>query len=393
MSNAAEALAQRSVIKEAQGQLLAGVRYVPSSLKRYDYVPYIAASVDAIGLEQLQSSSVALDVFEDKPMRLAMAESLPLVGALNAWAGGFTGAGKTVAVLDSGVDKSHPSLSGKVVSEACFSTNDPATGYSSLCPGGLPSSLNVGSGVHCAVINGLGGCSHGTHIAGIAAGRAGVAKDANIISIQVMSFVNNFDECRGQASCLLSRTSDVISALNRVYDLRGAYDIAAVNVSLSSDGYTSYCDADFQPMKEAIDLLRSVKIATVIASGNELFTNALGYPACISSAVSVGSTGDGSASNAPVDVVSQFSNSAAFLNLLAPGNFITSSVPGGGVEGGSGTSMAAAHVSGAWAMLKQQQPAATVDEVLNKLRTFGVNITDSRNNVTTPRIKIDAALG
>jgi len=390
--NAAEALAQRNVIEEAQDRLRAGLRYVPSTLQRYSYVPYIAASIDAVGLEQLQSSSEALDVSEDKEMRLATADSLPIVGATRAWAGGFKGTGKTIAVLDSGVDKVHSWLTQKVVSEACYSTNDPAAGYSSLCPGGVESSTAAGSGVPCTVLGGIGNCAHGTHIAGIAAGRSGAAYTTNIISIQVMSLVNDSDACRGQASCLLSRTSDVISALNRVYDLRVTYDIAAVNISLASDGYTSHCDAEFQPMKDAIGQLRSVKIATVVASGNEFLTDSLSYPACISSAVSVGATGDGSDSNATADVVSQFSNSASFLNLLAPGNFITSAAQGGGVVGGSGTSMAAAHVSGAWAMLKEKYPAATVDEVLNKLTTFGVNVTDSRNNVTKPRIKIDAAL-
>jgi hypothetical protein len=393
ISSAAERLAQRSVIGEAQDQMLSWMRYVPSTLKRYKSWPYIAASVDATCLEQLQASSEALDVYEDKPMRLALAESLPRVGAPRAWAGGFTGAGKTIAVLDSGVDKNHLWLSGKVVSEACFSTNNPAQQSSSVCPGGVESSTDPGSGVPCTVLDGVGNCGHGTHIAGIAAGRSGVAYNANVISIQVMSFVNDSEACRGQAPCLLCNTSDLMSGLRRVYDLSGAYDIAAVNVSLATDGFTSYCDADFQDMKDAIDLLRSVNIATVIASGNDFFTNALGYPACISSGVSVGATSDGSDSAAPLDAVLQFSNSASFLNLLAPGSFITSSVPGGGVEGSFGTSQAAAHVSGAWAMLKQQQPSATVDEVLNKLTTFGVNITDPRNGVTKPRIQMDAALG
>jgi hypothetical protein len=390
---AAERLAQRKVIEEAQDQMLARLRYVSSTLKRYAYVPYIAASVDATGLEQLQSSFEALDISEDKSMRLALAESLPLVGAPRAWAGNFNGAGKTVAVLDSGVDKNHPWLSQKIVSEACYSTNDPATGYSSLCPGSVEAVTGLDSGVQCAVIDGAGNCGHGTRIAGIAAGRSGVAYNANVISIQVMSLVDDSEACRGQAPCLLARSSDVISALGRVYALRAIYDIAAVNVSLASDGYASYCDADFQPMKDAIDLLRSVNIATVVASGNEFFTDALSYPACISSAVSVGATGDGSAGEAPPDAVWQFSNSASFLNLLAPGSFITSSIPGGGIAGDSGTSMAAAHVSGAWAMLKQQQPSATVDQVLNKLATSGAPITDPRNNVTKPRIKIEAALG
>jgi subtilisin len=403
--NAAERLAQRAVIKETQDRLLTWLRYVPSTLKRDDYLPYIAASVDATGLEQLQSAPDALAFFENKAMRLAMAQSLPVVGAPNAWAGGFTGEGKTIAVLDSGVDKNHPWLSGKVVSEACYSTNEPdpqnpEIGYHSVCPGQSTESIEPGSGVPCDIpgLNGVGNCGHGTHTAGIAAGRGGVAYRANVISIQVMSYVDKPSECRGLPECLLSKTFDVTSALRRVYELElsDTYDIAAVNVSLAIDEYPNHCDDEFQPMRDAIALLRSVNIATVVASGNEFLTDALSYPACISSAISVGSAGDGSSSGAQVDVVSEFSNSAEFLNLLAPGNFITSAVPGGGVAGGFGTSMAAAHVSGAWALLKQKldqpQQAATVDEVLNKLVTTGVNVTDSRNGVIKPRIQIDAAL-
>jgi len=394
MSNAAEALAQRAVIKEAQDRLLAGLRYVPSSLRTYEDVPYVAVSTDSYGLAQLQSSADVMDLFENKSMRLATAQSLPLIGATRAWAGGYTGAGKTIAILDSGVDKTHPALSDKVVAEACFSTNA-ANGYTSLCPNNAATSTDVDSGKPCDVLSGLGGCGHGTHIAGIAAGRSGVAINANVISIQVMSYVvDNPDEC-GFGNCLRSLTSDVMGALQHVNDLRTSHDIAAVNISLVTDAtgiYTSPCDTgDGAPLKDVIDQLKSVGIATVVAAGNDGFTNALGYPACISTAVSVGAVGDGSAA-VPADTVWQNSNSAPFLNLLAPGVEITSAIPGGGEAGGAGTSMAAAHVSGAWAMLKEKQPNATVDEVLNKLTTTGVNVTDPRNGVVKPRIKIDAAL-
>src|SRR5262249_30352551 len=225
ISSAAEVLAQRSVIGEAQDQMLSWLRYVPSTLKKYESLPFIAVSVDATGLEQLQASSEALDISPDTGMRLALSESLPRIGAPRAWAGGFTGAGKTIAVLDSGVDKNHPWLSGKVVSEACYSTNNPAENYSSVCPNGVVESTDADSGVPCTVIGGVENCGHGTHIAGIAAGRGGVAYNANVISIQVMSFVTDSEACRGQAPCLLSKRSDVIMALKRVYDLRDTYRI------------------------------------------------------------------------------------------------------------------------------------------------------------------------
>jgi subtilisin len=398
MANAADILAQRSVITEAQDQMLSWLRYVPSTLKRYKYIPFIAASVDMAGLEQLQASSEALNISPDTGIRLALSDSLPRVGAQRAWASNFNGAGKVIAVLDSGIDKDHSWLSGKVVSEACFTTNDQATGYSSTCPNDYTESAEPGSGVPCTDLAGLGGCSHGTYVAGIAAGRSGVAYGANLISIKVTSFVtDNSEDCRGPASCLLAKSSDVVRALEHVYDLRTVYNnnIAAVNVSLAIDGHQGHCDdlsAETQAMAGIISQLRSVNIATVVAAGNERFTNALSYPACISSAVSVGATGDGSDINSPLDAVMDFSNSAQILNLLAPGRLITSTIPGGDFEDGFGTSAAAAHVSGAWALFKQKEPSATVDQVLSKLASSGAQITDPRNTVTKSRIEIGAAM-
>jgi len=397
ITSAAEALAQRKVIEEAQDQILSWLRYAPSSLKRYDDVPYMAVITDSYGLAQLQSSADALDVFEDKPLRPATAESLPQIKANRAWAGGYTGAGKTVVILDSGVDKAHSELSNKVVAEACFSTNNPAIGYTSLCPGGAPTSTEVDSGKHCDVLSGVENCGHGTHIAGIAAGRSGVAINANIISIQVMSYVtDNPDEC-GFGPCLRSRTSDVMAALQHVYDnLRSSYAIAAVNISLVTDitgMYASPCDdGDGAPLKAKIDQLKSVGIATVVAAGNDGFTNALNYPACISTAVSVGAVGDGSGV-VPVDTVWQNSNAASFLNLLAPGVEITSAIPGGGHETGFGTSQAAAHVSGAWALLKQKESTISVDDALDRFKTTGIPVNDTRNSIQFRRIQLESALG
>src|SRR6185437_3036380 len=96
-------------------------------------------------------------------------------------------------------------------------------------------------------------------------------------------------------------------------------------------------------------------------------------PACISSAISVGSS-------TKTDALSWFSNTASFLDLLAPGSSIYSSVPTwfdpSGFYSLSGTSMAAPHVTGSWALLKQASPAAGVSDVLSALQTTGVPIPD-----------------
>jgi subtilisin len=360
--NAAQRLAQRSLIKEAQDQLLAELKYLPSSLKRFKYVPYLAAVIDTEGLAQLQSSANVLELIEDKSLKLATGDSLPLVGATTSWAGGYTGNNKTIAILDSGVDKTHPDLTGKVVSEACYSTDNETDHYQSLCPGEDPTSTAVNSGIPCTDVPGLaGGCYHGTHIAGTAAGRTGVAINAKIISIQVMSLVTDQLEC-GSERCLRAKTSDTLLALERVYELSSnpTYNIAAVNISLVTDApmekYMGPCNDVDTSLTAIIEQLKSVGIATIVAAGNYGFTDGLSFPACISSAINVGATGDGSSSGTTTDRVIPDSNSADFLNLLAPGGAITAPIPGTGYATAVGTSQAAAHVSGAMALLREELP-------------------------------------
>lgn len=93
-----------------------------------------------------------------------------------------------------------------------------------------------------------------------------------------------------------------------------------------------------------------------------------------------------------VDSVACFSNSASFLNLLAPGALINAPVPNGSYGNWTGTSMATPHVAGAWAVLKQRAPSATVDQILNALTSTGVPVLDTRNNITKPRINVSAAV-
>ena len=384
---------QRADIKQIQNDFLNRFQsYDIREIKQFAYIPFLAAEVNEPALRQMQNDPQITSIQEDEAIAPTLAQSVPLVGAPDAWNAGFSGSGWAVAILDTGVDKNHSFLSGKVVSEACYSLNVPADSSSSVCPGGVTSTTATNSGLNCSLS--VSGCNHGTHVAGIAAGRgtsfSGVAKDANVIAIQVFSRFDSVSNCGSNpVPCALSYTSNQISGLERVFALRGSINIAAVNMSLGGGSNVTNCDGD--PRKAAIDNLRSVGIATVISSGNDGFTNAIGAPGCISTAVSVGSTGDGS-SGATLNAVSSFSNSASFLNLLAPGAVINSSVPGGGFSNFTGTSMAAPHVTGSWAVLKQRVPTASVTQILNALISTGLPVTDTRNGIVKPRIRVNNAL-
>src|SRR3989441_12719520 len=161
--------------------------------------------------------------------------------------------------------------------------------------------------------------------------------------LQVFSKFISVSDCGPfNTPCVGAYTSDLIAGLERVYAVHGTRNIASVNMSLGGGSFSAYCDAE--PEKAIIDTLRSAGIATVVASGNDGSPTALSSPACISSAVSVGST-------TKSDAVSSFSNVAPFMSLFAPGEDILSSVTGGGFALLSGTSMATPPGAGPWASL------------------------------------------
>ena len=384
---------QRVEIKKKQAELLnllTGFSVIDPI--QFKYIPFMAIEVSADALAELRKSPDVNYLQENKESKPALIQSVPIIGADIAAAGGWTGSGWTVAVLDTGVDKAHPFFNNRVVSEACYSSN--TGGATSLCPGGVTTSTAPGSGVNCNVSQN-DGCKHGTHVAGIAGGGnpaifgSGVARSSNIIAIQVFHFQST--NCGTQpAPCLRTDDANWTLGLQRVYELRTTYNIAAANMSLGGGQFSNYCDSVNSMGKAAIDYLRSAGIATVIASGNDSYTSSLSSPACISTAISVGSTNDGD--SFPIDFVSTFSNSASMLNLLAPGELIVSSIPGGSYEEEQGTSQASPMVAGAWAVMKQRFPTESVNQILTRLKYGGVQVTDSRNGLVKPRIKIDTAM-
>ncbi|WP_243438932.1 S8 family peptidase [Fundidesulfovibrio soli] len=314
----------------------------------------------------------AADLPPDTPQ---LAQSAPMIGADKVWAKGWRGQGWYVAILDTGIRRTHEMFTGKTIQEACYSA-------SANCPNGQASMSGTGAAAHYS--SAYAGWDHGTHVSGIAAGKkpdgtlSGIAKDANIIAVNVFSIFPATSDVR-------SYTSDQILGLEYIYSLRNTYKIGAVNMSLGGGQYFAACDIANAPRKAAIDNLVSVKIATCIASGNDGFCDSVGAPGCISTAITVGAVTKG-------DLEASYNNwGPGLVDFWAPGSSITSSTGDSDTsyESWNGTSMATPHVTGTWTLMRQRAPSEGVAAIQTRLTNGGVSVqTACPDGGYRPRINV-----
>ncbi|MEV0980831.1 S8 family serine peptidase [Streptomyces sp. NPDC049915] len=281
---------------------------------------------DAVTNGDRTASGVA-HVWLDGVRTASLDTSVPQIGAPAAWAAGYTGKGVKIAVLDTGVDASHPDLKSQVVAAKNFSAAKDATDH----------------------------FGHGTHVASIAAGTGakskgtfkGVAPGARILNGKVLD-----DNGSGDDSGILA-------------GMEWAAQQGADVVNLSLGGYDT---PDIDPLEAEVDKLSADKgILFAIAAGNE-GPESVGSPGSADAALTVGAV-DGK------DKLADFSSTGPRVgdgaikpDVTAPGVDITAAAAKGSVidrEVGenpagyltiSGTSMATPHVAGAAALLKQEHP-------------------------------------
>ncbi|WP_449282316.1 S8 family serine peptidase [Leucobacter sp.] len=279
------------------------------------------------------------------------------INAHEAWRDfGVRGEGVRVAVLDTGVDATHPEIGSRLVGRG---TGDPSY------PGGWMNFDRLGNPLTTKPTD---PGSHGTHVAGTIVGGAssgtqiGVAPSAELMAANVLS---------GGGS-----TAKIYAALEWAmspYDGSGrpagrAADV--INMSLGSGGFDAR-------MATAIQNVRDAGIFPAIAIGNS-GANTTSAPGNFYNAVGVGMTdaddavssgSSGGTVSWSASVAEQFGWPASYTkpDVSAPGVAVFSAMPGGLYGNSSGTSMATPHVAGAAALIKSAQGGLTVSQIQDAL--------------------------
>ncbi len=277
-------------------------------------------------------------VVPDEVVR-ATAETEPTgvrrIGATLARSAGRTGAGATVAVLDTGIDLDHPDLVANL---------SPTLGYDCLDPGSAPEDRN----------------GHGTHVAGIIAAASngaqvvGVAPGATLVPVRVLS---------ASASGSLSA---LVCGLD--YVTRHADTIDVVNVSLGGPGAAGSCTDG--GLRQAICQTVAAGVTVVVSAGNDRAAAAQFVPARYPEVITVSALEDHDGTPAK-DRLAAFSNGGNAIDLTAPGVSILSTGLGGGLQTMSGTSMAGPHVAGVAALALARDPSLTPARVRALLESTG----------------------
>ncbi|MEK4539172.1 S8 family peptidase [Peribacillus sp. FSL K6-1552] len=240
------------------------------------------------------------------------------IGADHKWDQNITGKNVVVSVLDTGVDELHPNLSGQVIGGLNF-TND----YQ-----GDVSIYKDNNG-------------HGTHVSGIITGKfstdnnvVGVAPEARILALKVLDMNG------------IGNVKSLIEAIHYSIDWRGPNQekVEVINISLG-------VKQNDPELHEAVKKAVEAQIPVVTAAGNygdgNIFSNEYLYPGAYQEVIEVGAVDRN-------NKITSFTNTNEQIDIYAPGVHIVSTYLNGDLITYSGTSMAAPHVSGAIALLKDQ---------------------------------------
>ena len=339
------------------------------------------AEISESSLKALESQKAVESIELEKPFKLSLQDTIGIINASISWplqqAGiNFTGLNQTICILDSGVNASHPALTGRIIHQYCYcSISEGAS--SNCCPDGTSEDFNASDN------NG-----HGTHVSGIAAASTsinGIAPQANIVIIKVTNSSGD------------GVSSDLVKGINYCVNNVSLFNISVISMSLGGSSYTTFCDGDFPSSSEAINAAIDKNISVLAASGNSGSSTAISWPACIYNATAIGATGKD-------DTIASYSNRNNLTKLFAPGgtgsgstavnSTCISSDSATGYCGKAGTSMSTPHVAGAIAVINQflniTSRTRTPKQITAILNTTGKQFTEGANNFS--RINLYSAI-
>ena len=336
-----------------------------------------AFEIPLSALPALEADPEIASVTIDHPMSVMDDLTNGATGVSSAWNSGYTGTGVGVAVIDSGINDTHPDLrnangTSRVVYHQDF-TGTPTT--------------NILGGKYDLY-------GHGTHVAGIIGGNgsmsggnyAGVAPGVNLIDLRAL-------DANGAGT-----DSTVIAAIQQAIALKNTYNIKVINLSLGRGIPSSYTQ---DPLCQAVESAWKSGIVVVVAAGNYGRLSVYGSngygtvtaPGNDPYVLTVGATKSSGSSYASAETVASYSSKGPSTydhvvkpDMVAPGNDIVSlSAPGATLEAAyssdlvsgsdghndyftlSGTSMATPAVAGAAAILLQEHSTLTPDQVKARL--------------------------
>jgi subtilisin family serine protease len=320
------------------------------------------------------------------------ANSLGIINAPDAWARGWTGKGSTIAILDTGIDMDHTEFEGKIKGTKCFTR-----------------ACSVGN----ETVQDKNRYSHGTHVAGIAAGNldgngnTGVAYDADLLIAKTAYDGGFFDFSTVDEAIAWSvqNGADVVN-MSANYNVDRTYKLSLTEVNpgiwVSDDtrgrngrtydklGYSNVYGDDAL-YGNIVEAMKGHETVLVMSAGNQRL-NIAGLPSLIAIDPDVGDRvivvgnydarkdGLASSSNTAGTLCLDYNSTTNSCNnqkrvsdrfLLAPGQFVMSADNNGEYRTNSGTSMAAPMVSGAVAVVHQMWPHMTGANVSKLLLDTG----------------------
>lgn len=392
---------RRQKVRWIQNRVFGGLNAKRIKLKRgFDYHAGFAAEVTREGLEDLRSHGDVVSIELDRELQIHTAQGIPLMNASTV-RDTYNGQGVAIAIVDTGIDYTHPKLSAKVLGGYNIGddTADPMDLY-----------------------------GHGTSCAGIAAGDTGTAGDyiggvacgAKLYAVKIT-----------HGSTGSAYESDLIAGwewcITHQYD-NPNYPIMVINTSMGGGGFTEACDDYSTATTNAAANVIAAGITIFASSGNNGYCNAIAWPSCISSVIAVGAVFDASlgslgfcvdaSSCAPnqgshvycspnpiawsysimPDRETPYSNTAPILGLFAPShNAYTTAKGGSYVSTFGGTSAASPYAAGAAAILQSAAKAKlgfflSPADMRSILVSTGDPVTDVKINYGKKRINLEAAV-